>query len=118
MKTLNELKEIARSFFIENGMTENGNDYFTSEKFEITTETRFNIFTKTEMEYTTRNGLTITITEVHRSNGTEANQSINVAVTEWERNSGRTVYAEKIYSRNSDKKIAAQLANVLTAYNN
>lgn len=118
MKTLNELKETARNYFIENGMDTVGNHYFTNEKFEIKTETRYNCFAKKEMEYTEYNGLAIAISEVPRHNGTTENQSIRVYILKYAGTCGVNVYSVKIYSRDSDKKIAAQLASVLAAYIN
>lgn len=118
MKTLNELKETARNYFIENGMNTGGDYYFTNGKFEITTETHYNCFAKKEMEYTRYNGLAVVISEVHRHNGTAENQSVRVSILKMTGSCGSNVYSVKIYSRDSDKKIAAQLATVLAAYNN
>lgn len=123
MKTINELKEIARQYFLEYGFTDENlfkncdATYIMADKCDIITETHI---TYKGEEYKSRyaEGLVMSVSELHRHNGTEANQSIAIEITKWNANThcGRRIYKNKIYNRNGDKKIYAILAEAVEVY--
>lgn len=123
MKTITEMKETVRQFLIENGFEQDnyfvGSDtYHFPGKAEITKGMRYNSFAEKELECTHYEGRSINVKELYRSNGTEANQSIEIDITDWHGTSGRRIFREKLYSRHCEKKTASVLAKVLEAYHN
>ena len=121
MKTIPEMKETVRQFLIGNGFDQNnyfveGDTYHFPGKAEITSEIRFNPIAGQEMEYKHLEGRTVQVKEVYRSNGTDANQSIEITVTDWHGCCGKRILREKLYARHGAKKTASVLASVLEAY--
>jgi hypothetical protein len=121
MKTIEQMKETVKQFLLDNGFEQDNyflgcDNYHFPGKVEIIKGTRFNTFTMTEMPDNKYVGRCITVKVVYRSNGTEANQSIEILITDWDGSSGRRVFREKLYARHGEKKTASVLANVLEAY--
>lgn len=117
------MKETVRQFLIENGFEQDnffigGDTYHFPGKVEITSEIRFNCISEKEMEFRHYEGRAIRVEELYRSNGTDANQSIEIAVYDYRGSSGYRIFREKLYARHGEKKTASVLASVLEAYHN
>ena len=120
MKTIAEMKETARNFFIENGFVKE--DYFHEDTYYIPGKCVINsehvvCYNGEEYEVKRKDGLAITVQETYRNNGTAENQSIYIEVITWSGCSGRRLLREKLYSKHGAKKTAAVLQKVLEAYN-
>lgn len=123
MKTINELKEITRKFFTDNGLIEEKTflnvetTYFTKEKCEVK-RPKYIDYKGNECSGLEVEGRILEVTELYRSNGTSENASIEIAIVEYHKKSGRRIFREKMYVRNGDKKINAILASAVAAYKN
>lgn len=121
MKSISEMREIAKQFLTDNGFEQDnffqgGDTYHFPNMAEIKTEIRFNRISERDVEWRTYEGRSIRVTELYRSNGTEANQSIQFEVIDWHESSGKVVFREKLYARHGAKKTASVLTSVVNAY--
>ena len=67
-------------------------------------------------DFTRLYGFTINFEVVHRHNGTDANQSVDVMIYEWEASSGRRVAKERVNTKMSNKSIANRIAKIVEMY--
>lgn len=118
MNSLEDLKDFSQNFFLMSGLCVRGDSYYYENKFKIIKCRRFNPFMGKEVDYLKLSGDNIVISEVHRSNGTEANTSIYVCVMNWKDNSSSILYKEKISFKSGNASIKRQLNKVLDFYKN
>lgn len=61
-------------------------------------------------------GYTIEFEVVHRHNGTEENQSVDVSVYEWNDSSGKRIAKERINTKMSEKSILNRINKIVEMY--
>ena len=121
MKTINEMRETVQQFLIANGFDQDNyfhdfDTYHFPNKADIVTEKYFNEFANKEIERSRYEGRCVMVQELYRSNGSEANQSIQIDIVDWHGSSGHRIFREKIYSRHGEKKTNSVLASLLETY--
>lgn len=69
-------------------------------------------------DFTRLYGYTVDVQEVHRSNGTEENKSVDISIYHWEASSGKRVAKERLNVNFSEKQISNRVNKIVEQYNN
>lgn len=67
-------------------------------------------------DFTRLYGYNICFNVVYRSNGTDENKSVDIAIYEWEASSGRRIAKERINTKMGEKAIATRINKIVEAY--